>query len=178
MKKLLVLVLVLSMAAMAGATSVVIYELRAADGSTPISEVNINVDSGAFTIVVIGTTAVYPWAEGIFDNHDWFAPGGVFDFVVPGGVTILSAAGDLGGVTDYGMDGYMLTAGDMGGGTCNPADGDWFIVDCQALELGTATVDVLDTQTNVIDQFSFDIVPEPMTIALLGLGGLFLRRRK
>lgn len=31
---------------------------------------------------------------------------------------------------------------------------------------------------NSIDAVTIDVVPEPMTIALLGLGGLFLRRRK
>ena len=31
---------------------------------------------------------------------------------------------------------------------------------------------------NVLDTQSVTVVPEPMTIALLGLGGLFLRRRK
>ena len=35
-----------------------------------------------------------------------------------------------------------------------------------------------NTFTNVIDTLAITIVPEPMTIALLGLGGLFLRRRK
>ena len=34
------------------------------------------------------------------------------------------------------------------------------------------------TFINVIDTLPITIVPEPITIALLGLGGLFLRRRK
>ena len=35
-----------------------------------------------------------------------------------------------------------------------------------------------DTKYPVDDVLAVNIVPEPMTIALLGLGGLFLRRRK
>ena len=40
-------------------------------------------------------------------------------------------------------------------------------------------VDFLDeTQDTTIDPVEIHVTPEPMTIALLGLGGLFLRRRK
>ncbi len=41
---------------------------------------------------------------------------------------------------------------------------------------GSGTAYLLDTGGVTLDTYT--VVPEPMTIALLGLGGLFLRRRK
>ena len=48
---------------------------------------------------------------------------------------------------------------------------------CDAL--GSVLITLYDADvTTVIDTMTITQVPEPMTIALLGLGGLFLRRRK
>ena len=47
------------------------------------------------------------------------------------------------------------------------------------LELGEdAVVTLLDTTLTVLDQITIHQIPEPMTMALLGVGALFLRRRK
>ena len=44
---------------------------------------------------------------------------------------------------------------------------------------GTYTLNLYHTNfSTIIDSLPITIIPEPMTIALLGLGGLFLRRRK
>lgn len=58
-----------------------------------------------------------------------------------------------------------------------------FTFTCPALGEGcpcTATIDVYvdPDYDNPHDTLTVECVPEPMTIALLGLGGLFLRRRK
>lgn len=45
--------------------------------------------------------------------------------------------------------------------------------------LGDVTITLLDSSLgNVIDTLTITQIPEPITFALLGLGGLFLRRRK
>jgi hypothetical protein len=45
--------------------------------------------------------------------------------------------------------------------------------------MGTTTVDLYDTSGMVfLDSATVTVVPEPMTIALLGLGGLFMLRRR
>jgi len=43
---------------------------------------------------------------------------------------------------------------------------------------GIVVITLLDTDGVVLDTITVSQIPEPMTVALLGLGGLFLRRRK
>ena len=45
-------------------------------------------------------------------------------------------------------------------------------------EVGDVVVHLLDDGMQIVDSIVIHQIPEPMTIALLGLGGLFLRRRK
>ncbi len=68
---------------------------------------------------------------------------------------------------------------DYASGGGGRAAGDWSTVEFVGLAVGTYTIDLYvpagGGQTATAD---IDVVPEPATIALLGLGGLFLTRRR
>jgi len=51
-------------------------------------------------------------------------------------------------------------------------------ISLSGLELQTITYQTITPVYTVSESLEIHVVPEPMTIALLGLGGLFLRRRK
>jgi len=75
--------------------------------------------------------------------------------------------------TTFAWNGYDLSEGDVQG--AGLFTGIWYIFDVT----GTGNVDLYDYAVSAfVPAGVMTIVPEPMTIALLGLGGLFLRRRK
>ncbi len=75
-------------------------------------------------------------------------------------------------------DVWMLTLTDGAPDTWNLAG----VLDAKELHSSlrdsTETVWLIDEGMNIIDTITIHQVPEPITMALLGLGGLFLRRRK
>ena len=46
------------------------------------------------------------------------------------------------------------------------------------LAKGDVTLEMKDATMRVHDTLAVEVIPEPITLALLGIGGLFLRRRK
>ena len=57
-------------------------------------------------------------------------------------------------------------------------DGVWATFVVEGLAEGTYSVQVQDNNYDTQDTATVTIVPEPMTMALLGLGGLLIRRKK
>lgn len=169
MKKCLILMLVLGMTSMASAVVV---------------DAGLNPHGGPLDVVV-GTTLTITVTAGLDGN--WLG----YVIVDEGGVgalgnaLVLPAAGGMGSAVPYAEAGwgvgYNLTAAENPPGTA--VVGNQFTVDFMSLDLGTALVslwnDAADpTYTTPVDTLAINVIPEPMTIALLGLGSLFLLRRR
>jgi hypothetical protein len=167
MKKLLVLLLVLGVVSTASAAIVQLGVNGARDGAGN----NTSVSASSATITVHCDTAesTYNWYLAITDTS-----GGNY-----GTVSILSAAGvaSVGDVVDGPFDIYGhitdINADDTTEGW--PHAGDHFQTTLTRTG-ASVQIDLLNDGLGLVD--SVTLVPEPMTIALLGLGGLFLRRRK
>ncbi len=108
----------------------------------------------------------------------------------------ITANGNMGGLAEidiapsYLPSGFAFAAAPAGGTWDETTDvdtGEWFTFDVIANSTGLWAYEVGDTFEIQLLTGTFGstgeglvvtVIPEPMTIALLGLGGLFLRRRK
>jgi hypothetical protein len=173
MKKLLVLMLVLGLTSAAGALTVRL----STDGINPADELEA-VPGGSYTFYVISDTAGSAGAYWTYLEMYLPSPGTIdFDdaFILPN-------AGDLSSKTDYStpelLDIELFvcdSAGNIGAGVQFT-----FYLDI-ASDWDLTPFDIWITTPNDANwpvEHTLSIVPEPMTIALLGLGSLFLRRRK
>jgi len=167
MKKLLILMLVLGMASSANALIVTLDP----SGSAVVP-------AGTITVNVVSDTADlgYEYAVKILDTT----------YASFSSVTATSDAGIDSFLTDYadalGAETYtyVITTLDKGvSGTVQP--GVQWILDIAftgAAPDQTATLALLDDTLTQIGSYEMVGIPEPMTIALLGLGSLFLLRRR
>jgi len=175
MKKFLVLTLVLSVLSFGSVSSgALVLEYRAADGVTPITEVNVGVDTN-FTLALIDT---YDGSNGAYRMYNVDANGGVSLMQSPY-ATDGGAGGGFFGVSAYSaaFDGVDIAWGDVGA-----QSGDVAIIGLQiqgGADSGTVTYASYESNyVTEIQSKSISVVPEPMTLSLLGLGGLALIRRR
>jgi hypothetical protein len=167
MKKLMMLVLVASLATTAQAT----YDLIGG----PIATGNVSWS-------VVGSQLVGTNSSGVADSGGYGigSGGGMISAIGPLDATNdftgshLPAAGNLGKVRYVpSVDAFQISAGSVGDDPGFGA-GQWFVFDI----LGPATIPFYDFGQGLDPVGEGEIVPEPATIALLGIGGLLLRRRK
>ena len=167
MKKLVLLALVLAMASIAGADltwSVDTLTLQVAESQTIQI---VSSDTGSYTSVWVGADP---------------SPTGVAKIT---GMTMLPAAAEGGYLDDgptpggTGYEGWwQIEAVDFN----PPSDilaGPHFDVTILGMAVGTYVIGTDEYGgAGANDYLTINVVPEPMTLGLLGLGGLFLRRRK
>jgi hypothetical protein len=180
MKKLLILLLVLGMTSAANALVVNL----STDGSTA-APAAITVGPGdVLNMSVISDTA------GIGGIYWTYLEMGLPSAGAVSVVAFTANAGNAASVTDYSsgaLTDWELSAADTTPGAAGIVAGQQFTftltIDAAAATDGSDDFDIwttvpLDNSFPVDDLLTVNIVPEPMTIALLGLGGLFLLRRR
>lgn len=168
MKRLVAMLLIFGMASTANAV------LLQVDG---VAATDVEIAEGATSLITIVGENASSWLGYIIVEEG--GAGQLSD------VSIVSAAGDLAAYEPYTEAGwgagYMLTAAASPGSTQPISTGAQFNVNYSGATLGqTATISLfVDPEyTTPVASVNVSIIPEPMTIALLGLGALFLRKRK
>ena len=180
MKKLFVLVLVLAISTMATAASVTlkVADNDAQDSYNPSDTITIEL-IGDFYVGFLGISNLYDSSSGTASSPDLHAlftltddPG---DPINSGGELIRAVAGAISGasIEDGVPIGEVIWTFEY-----HVPDVEYStIITFTANGFEAADAWYMDT-TTTMPALEIHVVPEPMTIALLGLGGLFLRRRK
>jgi hypothetical protein len=168
MKRLVAMLLIFGMASSANAVllqvdGITTTDVEILEGATPVITV-VGEDASSW----LGYIIVEDGGAGALSN-----------------VEILPAAGDLASSDPYTEAGwgagYMLTAAESPGSSTPISTGAQFNVDYSGGTLGqTATISLFvdPDYTTPAASVNVSIIPEPMTIALLSLGALFLRKRR
>ncbi|MFA5422466.1 MAG: PEP-CTERM sorting domain-containing protein [Phycisphaerae bacterium] len=149
-----------------------------------VSAANATLFTDGLTAELVSGTLTVTADQDAADNHPGQA-GWAMGYDAPGifqiGTEVVyDAMGDLGAVLQWaGLEhGIDLATGWSGtAGYPEVEAGDWFSIGYTG-EVGDV-IDIYDyAVSDTVPIGSVTVTPEPMTIALLGLGGLLLRRRK
>ena len=165
MRKILVLFLVLGLASAANAMLIRVDDL----------------EGDSFEVDISSTITVVSEDPSSWLGYIIIEDGGAGSL---GNPIILPAAGDSATATDYTEagwgTGYELTASMSPTGDPAIAAGSQFSFDYVGVVGDTATISLfVDPEyTTPVASVNVTVVPEPMTVILLSLGALFLRRRR
>jgi hypothetical protein len=178
MKKLLTIVLVLGLASVATAQPVLNLTVNGADVAEytmtvgDIINIGINSDgiggtngkySGALVINAMSTdTGTGIWAGG---SNLYNGPGEPLEFLSGAAAIVVSAQVSAVVATNAVLDDYAQAGIGMD-----------YAFECTGE--GDVTIQMMNDVYGPGDILTIHQIPEPITFALLGLGGLFLRRRK
>ena len=165
MRKTLVLILVLGLASAANAMLIKVDEQ----------------EGDSFEVDIKSTITVVSEDSSSWLGYIIIEDGGAGSLENP---IILDAAGDIGAATAYTEaywgTGFELTASMSPSGVPAVAAGSQFSFDYIGAVGDTATISLfVDPEyATPVASVNLTVVPEPMTVVLLGLGALFLRRRR
>jgi len=182
MKKLLVLALVLTMASMSSAALKI-----AVNG---VIDGTVTLQASETAVISIYTDAAIGFGSGDWAGVGLMAPtalatitGGAVSFTSEPGLSIQGTIEGAAMPPMTGQEGIGLTLSVTGANIpANTLLFDGFILHCEGS--GPTVVSLWGTTQYVewdggqLAGVTITQIPEPMTMALLGLGGLFLRRRK
>ena len=172
MKKLLILSLVLGIASLASAG----IELSL-DGATPApEEITINVSDTVKIDLHAGAENVDAYIDIYFQSAGNYA---LSNATMGPVIADFQSSYDLVDGNIYGLDMWEYAVASSWAPATDKVAGEIFSFDLHCLGEGDVIIELLDASLAVVDTITIhQIVPEPATMGLLALGGLFLRRRK
>ena len=180
MRKLLILTVVLGIASLAMATpTITVSNATPAPGDT----IEVYISGTAAEASTDGVSGTGGWSGNVAIDYANYgtAGGSPYLTLLQPATAIETAAGSMASSSTSSQAAYMLAAAGVPWTEATDVDtGLWFTFDVtvDGVEGDIETIDIGNWGTSPLASVTVTIIPEPMTMALLGLGGLFLRRRK